>query len=429
MKIKPGTPLRVSLAFGSERIVVGRLALDSGEGVFEYARAFLGSGLALNPLFPAPSVGLLRARNPRHFDGLHGVFADSLPDAWGELLVRRRAESNGIIYSNLTALDKLALVGSRGSGALVYEPEIPDAMAVDAIDLDALSSDATDIIEGRATDLLPALERLGGSSGGARPKVLVGLNSEGALIPGDRHLPAGYEAWIVKFRSSRHDIEDIGPLEAAYAVMAREAGLDISETRLICTHNGQPGYFATKRFDRLANNTRVHMLSAAAVLDTRWDIPAIDYADLLKLTRRVTRNQADVERAFDRMVFNVLAHNRDDHAKQHAFLMDDTGVWRLSPPYDLTFSRGPGGEHYLAVNGRGGDDISFDAMAVIGDNQGIAAKYIRETMDRVTSAVRRFPAIARDYGVGDATLRGVNQELQSGLLRLSPRTLPRPTLP
>ena len=130
-------------------------------------------------------------------------------------------------------------------------------------------------------------------------------------------VPAGFEAWIVKFRSARDRI-DIGPLEAAYAAMARAAGVDISATRLIASHSGGPGYFATKRFDRGAGGQRRHVLSVAGLLDADWERSSMDYGELLKAVRLVTRHQAEVEKMVRRMIFNVVAHNRDDHLKQHA---------------------------------------------------------------------------------------------------------------
>ncbi|MHB8148456.1 MAG: HipA N-terminal domain-containing protein, partial [Vulcanimicrobiaceae bacterium] len=182
MKIKPRTALQVSLSFGERTISVGRLALDNGVAVLEYSADFIASDLALNPFFDKPGPLLVRAREPRVFDGLHGIFADSLPDAWGELLVRRRAESADTPYSALTALDKLAIVGNRGMGALIYRPEIQHREAGGAIDFDRLAHASLAILQGAPSDVLAELEQLGGSSGGARPKVLVGMNHAGDII-------------------------------------------------------------------------------------------------------------------------------------------------------------------------------------------------------------------------------------------------------
>jgi len=412
VKLKSGTPLQIALEFAAERIVpVGRVALDRGTAVLEYAPEFLASRLVLNPLFPPPGTALVRAAEPRAFGGLHGVFADSLPDAWGELLVRRRAAASGTDYHALTVLDKLAIVGRRGMGALAYRPTL-SASDENGIDLDLLAHESLEVLEGRDSDVIPQLERLGGSSGGARPKVLVALNEAGEVRAGVDRIPAGFEAWIVKFRSAR-DVPDIGPLEAAYGAMARAAGVEMAESKLIAAGHG-PGYFATKRFDRTPGGGRRHALSAAGLLELDWERSTLDYGELLKAVRIVTRHQGEVEKMFRRMVFNVLAHNRDDHVKQHAFLMDATGRWTLAPAYDLTFSQGPGGEHYLTVAGFG-TNITRAAVDAVAKREGIDKDTVREAIDQVLDAVSRFTSFAGDYGLSARTTSEVGRALHRGL--------------
>lgn len=427
MKIKPGTPLNVRLHFSSKRQrKVGRLALGrDGVAAFEYDPEFLATGQTLNPLQPLPDTSVIWAQEPRTFDGLHGIFADSLPDAWGEVLMRRRAEKNDIDYHTLTGLDKLAIIGSRGMGALVYEPEIA-AEPIDAIDLDLVAENALTVLEGHESTILPQLERLGGPSGGARPKVLIGLNPDGAVIAGDVDLPVGFDAWLVKFRSSRHDYSDMGPLEAAYADMSRDAGLSVSPTKLIESKTGSPGYFATKRFDRMPGNERIHVASVAGLLDADWDSPAIDYDQLLKVTRYVTRDQRAVEAIFHRMVFNVVAHNRDDHMKQHAFLMDEQGQWSAAPSYDLVYSRGPSDNHYLAVKGETGDRITLDVLRQVGLKHGIDTHRIDAIIDQVVETVSRFRDYAGRYGLSAATEREIARALDADLRRLTTGSVASP---
>jgi serine/threonine-protein kinase HipA len=412
VKLGSGTPLRVSLEFAPDRIVpVGRVALDRGTAVLEYAPEFLASRLEINPLFPPPGTELVRAAEPRVFGGLHGVLADSLPDAWGELLMRRRAAASGIDYHALTVLDKLAAVGRRGMGALAYQPAF-SASDEAGIDLDLLAHASLEVLEGRDSDVIPQLERLGGSSGGARPKVLVAMNEAGEVRSGTDDIPAGFEAWIVKFRSAR-DVPDIGPLEAAYGAMARAAGVEMAESKLVAATRG-PGYFATKRFDRTPGGGRRHVLSVAGLLELDWERSSLDYGELLKAVRVVTRHQGEVEKMFRRMVFNVLAHNRDDHTKQHAFLMDGTGRWTLAPAYDLTFSQGPGGEHYLTVAGNG-TDVTPTAIGAVAKGDGIGAATVREVTNQVIDAVARFASFAREYGVSARTTSEVGKTLDRTL--------------
>jgi serine/threonine-protein kinase HipA len=405
MRVAPGTPLRVSLDFGEGRVVpVGRIALAAGVAAVGYEASFRASGLAINPYDPMPSDDrAVMAKNPRVFHGLHGVFADSLPDAWGEVLMRRRAERAGISYDTLTGLDRLAAVGRTGMGALIYEPEI--ALPGDdpaAIDLDALSADAMAVLEGRASALLDQLLRLGGSSGGARPKILIGLDDKNNLRAGEAELPAPFEHWLLKFRAP-NDPVDAGRVEAAYAEMARAAGVDVSPTKLIETPKGA-GYFATRRFDR-NGNARLHVLSFAGMLDAEWHVPTIDYGDALSLVRLVTALEDDVERMVRRMFFNVVAHNRDDHAKQHAFIMDSSGVWRLAPAYDLTFAQGPGGEHYLGVGGYG-KDVPRKRLMKVAEEQ-IGATRSAEALTRVVDAVGDFATFAKRFDVTERTSREI----------------------
>jgi serine/threonine-protein kinase HipA len=416
-RLSPNAALEVDLV-RSRSIVdhVGRLAIDRSGAVFEYDPTFIASGIEIDPLTP-PLAGTIAAPQPRVFGGLHGVFADSLPDAWGEELVRRRCSREGIAYESLTSLDRLAIVGRRGMGALAYRPAIAET-ADDAVDFDALARGATEILEGRDSDVLPELERLGGSSGGARPKILVALDALGNARAGDDEIPDGFEAWLVKFRSSR-DVSDIGPLEAAYASMARAAGIDVPDHRLIPSPRNAAGYFASKRFDRGPGGLRRHVVSVAGTLDIDWTVPQIDYGNLLRLVRRVTRSRSEVEQMLRRMVFNIVAHNRDDHAKQHAFIYGEDRRWQLAPAYDLSYSSGPNGEHYLAVAGKAAD-VGPEAILATSRAQDVKDRRLKEIVVEVIAAVERFHEFATEYGVSRQTLQTVKRALRASIARISP---------
>jgi serine/threonine-protein kinase HipA len=401
MKLEAGEPLHAVLAYGpNDNVPVGRLALDGRQAVFGYDEAFIAGGQQLVPGWPTPDRSVVRPKNPRAFQGLHGAFADSLPDAWGQEIMRRRAAERGLDYDGLSALDRLALVGHTGVGALIYRPDYSDP-AVGNIDLDALAAGSEAVLTGSATTVVEQLAALGGSSGGARPKVFVARNAAGHTIGGTADIPDGYAASIVKFRGSM-DRRDIGPLEAAYADMARAAGIDVSPTVLIPASGGAPGYFATCRFDRTPANGRVHVLSVAAILDVDWSQPAIDYTGLLSMVTGITRDFSAVEQMFRRMAFNVLAINRDDHTKQFAFMQTRAGEWQLAPAYDLTLSPGPGGEHYLAVNGKG-KNITVDDILSVAKAAGIKPPRARAIVEDVRGAVAQFGEIAKRYGVSGDT--------------------------
>jgi serine/threonine-protein kinase HipA len=405
MKIPKGVPVAVSLEFSAAHVVsVGRLAItQAGDVLFEYSADFIASGLQINPRLGPPTNELIRPREPRAFHGLHGVFAGSLPDAWGDVLLRRLAAKNGIDFNSLTALDRLAIVGHRGMGALVYDPEI-DVTPTDAIDLDRLADESRKVLAGNDSAILAQLEQLGGSPGGARPKVLVAMNADGRLIAGADVIPDDYDAWMVKF-AGPSDPADIGPLEVAYAEMARQAGVNIMPSKLIAAQSG-PGYFATKRFDRPPLGARVHSTTLAALLDVDWSIPNMDYDGIIRAVRFFTRSEADVLEMFRRMVFNVIAGNCDDHTKQHSFLMDSRGQWSLAPAYDLTFSPGPGGQHYLGVAGEG-IDIKLENVRKVAENQNIDQRTVASIVDEVRAAVSRFDEFATTYGVSAVTRRAV----------------------
>jgi serine/threonine-protein kinase HipA len=422
MKLASGAPLRVSLRFAPDRIVpVGRLALDRGRAALEYAPAFVQSGLTINPRWAPPSRDLVWAAEPRVFAGLHGVFNDSLPDAWGRELMRRRALAHGFEPASLTALDQLSIVGHRGAGALIYEPAVAIDEPMGELDVDALGRESLDVLAGlQGNALLTTLEQLGDSSGGARPKILVAIDAAGNLRAGAGVIPPGYRAWIVKFRAPR-DRADAGPLEAAYADMARAAGIDIAPTTLLPSRRGEFDYFATQRFDRGAHGERLHVLSAAGLLDTPWETPTIDYHALMSATRFVTRKQADVEQLFRRMVFNVTAHNRDDHAKQHALLMDASGTWYLAPAYDLTFSPGPGGEHYLAIGARA-TDVTLDDILAVAKRQSISAPKATAIVADVRAVVADFPRFASAYDVPSASVQEIAAVLNRHVGELAPRS-------
>jgi serine/threonine-protein kinase HipA len=382
--------------------------LDGNIALFEYDAAFASSELSLNPDFGRTGPGLLRPRAPQAFRGLHGVFADSLPDAWGELLLERRLRQAGVPSTTLTVLDRLAMIGRRGRGALVYEPDADDIARVRDVDLHQLAKDASAVLAGDESTVLREIERLGGSSGGARPKAQVALDEGGHARSDDGdELPPEFTSWIVKFRGTADRFADIGPLEAAYAEGARRAGIDMPRTRLIPAQSG-PGYFATERFDRGPAGRRMHMLSIAGMLDADWTIPSIDYETLLGAVRGATRDERAVLEMFRRMVFNVLAVNRDDHTKQHALLLSRDGVWRLSPAYDLTFALGPGNEHYLTVNGRGRDIARRDLLAVA-DAQSIGTARANGIIDEVAGVVADLPLIASGFGVTRATLSQIKR--------------------
>jgi serine/threonine-protein kinase HipA len=409
MKMPPGSALEVSLQWGpGDGQPVGRLAFRGGLSYLEYDPSFIQSGLELSPVHHKTGHGLHRPHDGSVFHGLHGVFNDSLPDGWGRLLVDRRARQLGIEPATLTPLDRLACVAGQGIGALRYSPatDIWHAHGVDA-DLDRLANDARLVLQGNVGDVISELGYVGGSPGGARPKALLAIDDTGRAVHGSDSVPSGYGHYIVKF-PGKDDPRDVAHIEQAYARMAHAAGVTMPETVLL------PGrrdrfYFAARRFER-DGGKRVHVHSASGLLYADFRIPSLDYQDLIRLTRFVTRDQRDCRAMFTLAVFNVLAHNRDDHARQFSFTLTRDGTWRLAPAYDLTFSPGSGGEHSTSVLGHG-KDISRGHLLALASTADLPDKEAVQIIDAVQGAVADWDTVARECGVSDRSRKRVAKAL------------------
>lgn len=409
--------LNVDIELGGAVQRVGRLAWQSRRILFEYTATFIERGLQISPFHLPLKAGVVSG-NPAIFDGLMGVFNDSLPDGWGRLLLDRKLTQIGMIPGALTPIDRLAYVGVAGPGALSYQPEYERAPVVATIDLDTLAEDARNVLDGEPSAVLDTLLALGGSSGGARPKIFAACSADRTrLVTGTERLRAGYSHWLIKFRSST-DRPDVGAIEHAYSEMARAAGIDMTPTHLFPARTGA-GYFGTERFDR-RGNARVHVHSVCGLLDADFRIPSIGYVSLLNATRALTKNQLEVDRMFRRMVFNVLARNRDDHTKNHAFILEGDGTWHSTPAFDLTFSAGTGGEHALDIAGEGrepGLEHIMQVARLCGVRDGTA----RSCVDQVRDAVDRWPVHASASGVSRASAAEIDIQLNGPRSRAKPR--------
>lgn len=341
-------------------ILVGTLAKTPERVVaFEYDSDWLINGFSISP-FSLPLIKKVFIPKYEPFDGLFGVFNDSLPDGWGRLLVDRLFLKNKINPVEIDNLNRLAVVQESGMGALTYKPEHEFETENVVSDLDILAQECSKILESQDSDNLDELFQLGGSSGGARPKILTSINNED---------------WIIKFPSST-DPKNIGKKEYQYSLCAKDCGINMTETALfpskICS-----GYFGIKRFDR-KNGKKVHMVSVSGILETSHRLPNLDYNLLMKLTLELTRNYVDIEQLFRLMCFNVFAHNRDDHSKNFSYLYDSNKKeWHLSPAYDLTYSSSFNGEHATTINGEGKNPSLVDILAVA-KNIGLNEKLAKE---------------------------------------------------
>lgn len=384
---------------------VGHLLAHERSIYFEYSPERRAVGPSISPLKLALQPGVFKAPAGR----LHGVFADALPDGWGLLLMDRLFRLRGLHPERLSPLDRLAHLGARTMGALTFHPcTDPEPAADRSVPLHLLAAAAEQVLRGRATELLPVLERAGGSPGGARPKVLVAVRGDD-MVHGTAVPPPGYSPWLLKFWAGPEQ-RDAGAIEHVYARLARHAGLEVPETRLFVAADGRR-FFGVRRFDR-DGDARLHVHTLAGLLDADFREPNLDYDMLLRVAMHLTRAQPDVRRAFRQLVFNVLAHNRDDHGKNFSFVMTRDGDWRLSPAYDLNFAEGPGGEHTMTVDGEGRRP-TWAHLLRLARRASIDEKAAREIVDEVRTALRRWPREARDADIEPATIRAISQRLDA----------------
>jgi serine/threonine-protein kinase HipA len=319
---------------------VGRLALSPDRRcLFEYDAGWISTGFSLSPFYLPLKSGLFTAR-AEPFGGLFGVFDDSLPDGWGKLLIDRWLISKGIKPVTLSLLDRLSLVGSGGMGALTYLPAQNDLSSEAIYPISFYADEVQKILNDDYTGSLEELVNKAGSSGGARPKVMVSINGQ---------------EWLIKFRASSDPV-NVGLIEYEYSLLAKKCGIKMAETHLF-----EDKYFGVRRFDR-EEGKRIHMHSAAGLLYASHRLPSMDYTDLLKATLILTRDINEAEKVFRLMIFNVLIGNKDDHAKNFSFVYRN-GHWQVSPAYDLLPSEGFNGNHTTTVNGSGKPSLS-DCMEV-----------------------------------------------------------------
>jgi serine/threonine-protein kinase HipA len=301
----------------------------------------------------------------------------------------------------------LAYVGSGGMGALTYRPNLNSEVYADTLlELDQISLEMNKVLAGTPSDVIEELFHLGGSSGGARPKILVGYNTEtDYLIHGTSELPEGYDHWIVKFPSS-NDLQDIAQIEHAYYKMALAAGIEMSECRLLEGPSGAT-YFATKRFDRIGND-RVHLHSASGLLNDNFRYSNLDYGNVMDCAFRLENHVAAYSKVLRLAAFNVYSHNRDDHGKNISFLMDPTGAWKMAPAYDLTFSNSSHGMHSTMV---AGESKSPGRQHLLELAKTFEVKNAEAIIDEVQGAIADWEIYAKDSSVSDDSKKLISKSL------------------
>lgn len=311
-------------------LTVGTLAItENGLAAFEYSTDFLQKGFSISPFYLPLRTGVFIAHS-EPFNGLFGVFNDSLPDGWGTLLTARMLKEKGYKPYEINVLKRLALVGTTGNGALTYHPDWILEKNDKNIELAQIAGEVNRILQQEESPELGTLYQMAGSSGGARPKVTMRIDGE---------------EWIIKFPAAS-DPQNIGEIEYQYSLTAKKCGIEMTETRLF-----EGKYFGIRRFDR-KENKRIQVHSASGLLYAIHRLPSLDYTELIKATLALTKNMNEALEIFRQMVFNVLTSNKDDHAKNFSFIYQND-EWKVSPAYDLVLSQGFNGQHTTTIAGKG----------------------------------------------------------------------------
>ncbi len=408
--------------------LVGAVALDPKVGyyAFEYAPAFLNSGIELAPI----AMPLAKATTPFIFPDLPeltyrrlpAVLADALPDDFGNSLINAWMANQGVAPRDITSLDRLAYMGKRGMGALEFRPmRGPHAQKPTALELADLVESARRIVHGEIDhdrDAMAALNQIlsvGTSAGGARAKAAIAWNPQtNEIRTGQFGVDAGFEHWLLKFDGIGKDSElgesqGYGRIEYAYHLMATQAGIDMSACRLL-EENGR-AHFMTKRFDRYGNS-KVHMQTLCGIAQLDYRAKAVhDYSQLLGTMRQLKLPYTAFEQAFRRIAFNVMAANCDDHTKNTSFVLRADHGWELAPAYDLIFAHNPQGEwtyqHLMSINGKF-TDITRADLLVMADRFQIGSA--PSLLSDVRRAIEAWPQFAQNAGVAEASMDRIRHE-------------------
>lgn len=415
-KFQPTKQLHVYRRLSNgHQILVGQLAQNKLAIFFQYDENYLAHYHSLSPFKLPFNNTLSTAPKTPHF-GLHGVFADSLPDGWGLLLMDRVFRQHNILPQQLTAMDRLAYIGDRSMGALSYTPtsDYAEPAQVELTSLALLGDRAIQLYEGHIDEVLTVLANAGGS-GGARPKALIYFNPQNPQTVVTTPQP-GLQPWLIKFTSQNLMLaHEEGRCEAAYLSMASNAGIEVPDWQLIEVTNDK-AWLAMRRFDcnpSQSETGRYHMHSLCGLLDADFRLPSIDYEVLFKASQTLCQSPAIGKAQFVRALFNLFAVNQDDHSKNWSFLMADDGQWQLAPFYDITFSPSPNGEHTTAFMGYGKQPPLKVVQQLANQANFSNWKAAQEEIIRVVDAISQWPTIANKLGISKKTLKLIDARLNS----------------
>ena len=393
---------------------------ETGLGTFQYDKQFLKSGIELSPILMPLNQGerifsFPENRNSTTFKGLPGLLADILPDKYGNALINAWLARQGRPTNSLNPIEILCFIGERGMGALEFEPVQPPSKNTSTkVELGGLIEIADEILSGRKDFTTRITEddekalfqilKIGSSAGGARAKALIAYNEHtGEVRSGQASAPKGFEHWLIKLDgvsdSQFGASTGYGRVEMAYYEMARAAGIQMTQSRLL-EENGR-AHFMTKRFDRIPSNEKIHVQTLCAMRHYDFnEIQSYSYEELFETMRMLGLSYPDAQELFRRMVFNVVSRNCDDHTKNFAFILSESGEWQLSPAYDVCHAYRPGSEwvsqHALSINGKR-KNISREDLLQVGKRMNI--KNADELISTVAEVVSKWEAFASNVHV------------------------------
>ncbi len=366
---------------------------------FEFDANFRTFELEISPLKLPLQPGVIKLQTLLEkvgcFSGLPGVFADSLPDKFGNELLSKHYRERGFNPSLISPVQKLLYVGNTGMGAIEYKPmeNAQTKTTLLPLEIRTLVEQAKKVIRGKLDSSMSELMLIGTSAGGARAKGLIGWNRKtDEIVAGARKIPKNFEHWIIKFDGADEKNKGWGKVEYTYAQMANLAGIRMSESHLM--HENVRSHFMTKRFDR-QNGKKIHMHSLCGLVEVDYNEHRLfDYVNFAREALRITGSYQDLEQVFYRAVFNLLARNQDDHLKNFAFLMDEKGVWSLAPAYDLCFSVGGWcDDNQLTFDGKLGQNVKLSDLLNIAEKLGI--KKPSDIIAKVNQAIAQWKDLAK----------------------------------
>ncbi len=421
---------------------VGAVSFDTqtGLGAFEYAPSFVKTGIELSPLKMPLAQGIYSfpELDFNTFKGLPGLVADSLPDDFGNAVLNAWVAMRGKSPSDITPLQRLQYTGARGMGALEYAPatQIKSLNASQQVDIDSLLSIAQAILNTRnnfSVELnkkntddregMLALLSVGMSAGGARPKAVLAFNADFTQArSGQAHAPEGFTHYLMKFDGvSEHnknqetfgDPLGFGAMEFVYYLMAKDCGIDMMPCHLL--PEGQRRHFITQRFDRVGNE-KVHVQTLNGLAHVDYKKPgSFSYAELFGVLRQLKLSALDAEQLFRRMVFNIVARNHDDHAKNFGFMLRGD-KWGLAPAYDLAYSYKPGSKwvnsHWMSLNGKRDDFERADFYSLERLSPLFSRGFINSTIDEITEKVAGWERLAKETEVPQSLIDEVAHNLR-----------------